>query len=73
MGRHSSTYQTNRSFCDKPENMAYMLLDILGTKLDIGPSQIRTMVAVAAIFQDGRHRLVKTHLAEKVERCSLTS
>ena len=31
-----------------------MLIDILGTKVDIGTSKIRTLVAVAVIFQNGR-------------------
>ena len=35
-----------------------MLIDILGTKVDIGPSQIRNLVAVAAIILNGRQLLV---------------
>jgi len=37
-----------------------VLIDILGTKVDIGPPQISPLVALAAIFQNGRQRLVKT-------------
>ena len=55
-GRHRSTYiKPVVHFVIKAEDIAYVLLDILGTTLDIGSSQIRTLVAVAAIFQDGRH------------------
>jgi len=35
-------------------NLADGLIDILGTNVDIGPSQIRTLVGVAAIFENGR-------------------
>ena len=40
-------------------NLADVLIDILGTKVDIGPSQINPLVAVIVIFQNGRQRLVK--------------
>ena len=41
------------------QNLADVLTGIFGTKLVIGPPQIRPLVAVAAIFQNGRQRLVK--------------
>ena len=41
-------------------NLADVLIDILGTKLDIGPPQISPLVAMAVMFQNGRQRLVKT-------------
>ena len=39
--------------------MSDVFIDILGTKLDIGPSQTRPLVAVADIFHNGHQRLVK--------------
>ena len=47
-------------FVIQAPNLADVLIDILGTKVGIGPSQIRTLVAVEAIFQNGHQRLVKT-------------
>ena len=35
----------------KASNLAEMLIDILGTKLDIGPSQILVLAGVVAIFK----------------------
>jgi len=46
-------------FVIQAPNLADVLIDILGTKLGIGLSQIRTLVGVAAIFQNGHQRLVK--------------
>ena len=52
--------KTNVQFVIKAQHMADVLIAILGTKLDIGTSQIRTLVVVAAISQNGRQLLVKT-------------
>jgi hypothetical protein len=41
-------------------NLKDVLTYIFGTKLDIAPSQIPNLVAVAAIFQNGNQWLVKT-------------
>ena len=51
----------------KAPNLADVLIDILGTKLDIGPSQTRTLVAVAAIFQNGHQQLVKHAITGIIE------
>jgi len=45
-------------FVIQAPHLADVLIDILEIKVDIG--QIRTLVAVAAIFQNGRHQMVKT-------------
>ena len=40
-------------FAIQAPHLANVLIDILGTKVDIGPSQIRTLVAVATILEMG--------------------
>ena len=57
---NDNSFQTSCSSCDKAPHLADVLIEILGTKVDIGPSQIGTLVAMAAIFQNGRQRLEKT-------------
>ena len=66
--RHSvspgaSTCHQNTPLPSLPKNVNRpntRLIDILGTKVDIVPSQFRTFVAVADIFQNGRLQLIKT-------------
>ena len=59
----------------KASNLAEMLIDILGTKLDIGPSQILVLGGVVAIFKMATsigQIFLNDPLAEKKSMDSLT-